>query len=80
MGRFLGVHLNTLELRGPRLRLRPWEHGDVPRLVEALADPRMRAAVNAGFARDGVRARRLRNPDGTFSDEVRFALVNPKYA
>jgi RimJ/RimL family protein N-acetyltransferase len=40
----------------------------------------MRAAVNAGFVHDGVRARRLRNPDGSFSDEVRFALVNPKYA
>ena len=40
----------------------------------------MRAAANAGFEPDGVRARRLRNPDGTFSDEVRFALINPKYA
>ncbi len=36
-----------------------------------------RAAERAGFLPDGVRAARLRNPDGTFSDEVRFALVNP---
>lgn len=36
-----------------------------------------RAAERAGFRPDGVRAARLRNPDGTFSDEVRFALVNP---
>jgi RimJ/RimL family protein N-acetyltransferase len=36
-----------------------------------------RAALAGGFEPDGVRAARLRNPDGTFSDEVRFALVNP---
>jgi RimJ/RimL family protein N-acetyltransferase len=36
-----------------------------------------RAALRAGFEPDGVRAARLRNPDGSFSDEVRFALVNP---
>ncbi len=36
-----------------------------------------RAAAAAGFEPDGVRAARLRNPDGTFSDEVRFALVSP---
>ena len=39
-----------------------------------------RAAAAAGFQPDGVRRRRLRNPDGTFSDEVRFALVNPDLA
>lgn len=39
-----------------------------------------RAAANAGFEPDGVRRARLRNADGTFSDEVRFALVNPRYA
>ena len=38
-----------------------------------------RAAAAAGFEPDGVRRARLRNPDGTFSDEVRFALVNPRY-
>jgi ribosomal-protein-alanine N-acetyltransferase len=43
-------------------------------------DASIRAAENAGFEHDGVRARRLRNPDGTFSHEVRFALTNPKYA
>lgn len=36
-----------------------------------------RAAAAAGFEPDGVRAARLRNPDGTYSDEVRFALINP---
>jgi RimJ/RimL family protein N-acetyltransferase len=40
----------------------------------------IRAAAAAGFETDGVRRRRLRNPDGSFSDEVRFALVNPDYA
>lgn len=35
------------------------------------------AALAAGFAPDGVRADRLRNPDGSYSDEVRFALINP---
>jgi len=36
------------------------------------------AAQRAGFKPDGVRESRLRNPDGTFSDEVRYALVNPR--
>jgi RimJ/RimL family protein N-acetyltransferase len=38
-----------------------------------------RAAVSGGFEPDGVRQRRLRNPDGSFSDEMRFALVNPRW-
>jgi len=38
-----------------------------------------RAALSGGFEPDGVRRARLRNPDGTFSDEVRFALVAPQY-
>jgi RimJ/RimL family protein N-acetyltransferase len=38
-----------------------------------------RAALAAGFGPDGIRAARLRNPDGTFADEARFALVNPRY-
>jgi RimJ/RimL family protein N-acetyltransferase len=38
-----------------------------------------RAAINAGFHADGVREARMRNPDGTFGDEVRFAAVNPAY-
>ncbi len=36
-----------------------------------------RAALSAGFQPDGVRRGRLRNPDGTFADEVCFALENP---
>jgi RimJ/RimL family protein N-acetyltransferase len=34
-----------------------------------------KAAANAGFEPDGLRAQRLRNPDGTFSDEVRYVLL-----
>lgn len=40
----------------------------------------IRSAAAAGFEPDGVRRARLRNPDGTFSDEQRFALINPRYA
>jgi RimJ/RimL family protein N-acetyltransferase len=36
-----------------------------------------RVALAAGFEPDGVREARLRNPDGSYADEVRFALVNP---
>jgi RimJ/RimL family protein N-acetyltransferase len=36
------------------------------------------AALRAGFEPDGIRRGRLRNVDGTFADEVRFALVNPR--
>lgn len=36
-----------------------------------------RVALAAGFEPDGVRAARLRNPDGSYADEVRFCLVNP---
>jgi RimJ/RimL family protein N-acetyltransferase len=36
-----------------------------------------RAAAAAGFEPDGVRRGRLRNPDGSFDDEVRFALLRP---
>jgi RimJ/RimL family protein N-acetyltransferase len=42
-------------------------------------EPSLRAAAAAGFERDGVRRCRLRNADGTFSDEIRYALINPKY-
>jgi len=38
-----------------------------------------RAAEAAGFVREGVWRSRLRNPDGTFSDETRYALINPRY-
>ena len=37
-----------------------------------------RAAISAGFAPDGVRERRLRNADGSFSDEICFALLAPR--
>jgi RimJ/RimL family protein N-acetyltransferase len=38
-----------------------------------------RAAESAGFVAEGVWRSRLRNPDGTFSDEARYALINPRY-
>ncbi len=38
-----------------------------------------RSASAGGFEFDGIRNSRLRNRDGTFSDEVRYALVNPRY-
>jgi RimJ/RimL family protein N-acetyltransferase len=34
-----------------------------------------KAAAAAGFEPDGVREQRLRNPDGSFSDEVRYVLL-----
>jgi RimJ/RimL family protein N-acetyltransferase len=63
----------------------PWafEVADFARLelgAKVGNDASLRAAANAGFAPDGIRERRLRNPDGTFSDEVRYALNNPRYA
>jgi RimJ/RimL family protein N-acetyltransferase len=39
-----------------------------------------RAAAAGGFEPDGVRAARLRNPDGSYSDEVRYAAINPQTA
>jgi RimJ/RimL family protein N-acetyltransferase len=36
-----------------------------------------KAALAAGFEPDGTRTARLRNPDGSYSDEIRFALLNP---
>lgn len=38
-----------------------------------------KVAMAGGFEPDGVRRRRLNTPAGTFSDEVCFALVNPRY-
>jgi RimJ/RimL family protein N-acetyltransferase len=62
----------------------PWafEHADFARLelgAKTTNIASQKAALAAGFEPDGVRARRMRNPDGTFVDEVRFALVNPRY-
>ncbi|MCU1658823.1 MAG: GCN5-related N-acetyltransferase [Pseudonocardiales bacterium] len=61
----------------------PWAFGDAgfARLeLGAKADniASQKAALAAGFRPDGVRLGRLRNPDGTFSDEVRFALVSDR--
>ena len=36
-----------------------------------------KAATHAGFAYEGVFASRLRNADGSYSDEARYALVKP---
>jgi RimJ/RimL family protein N-acetyltransferase len=36
-----------------------------------------KAALNAGFVEAGIQPGRLRNVDGTFSDEAQFALLNP---
>lgn len=63
----------------------PWafEVADFARLelgAKVGNEASLRAAAAAGFEPDGIRRRRLRNPDGTFSDEVRYALINPKYA
>jgi RimJ/RimL family protein N-acetyltransferase len=63
----------------------PWafEVADFARLelgAKVGNEASLRAAAAAGFEPDGVRRARLRNADGTFSDEVRYALINPKYA
>jgi RimJ/RimL family protein N-acetyltransferase len=58
-----------------------FEHADAARLELGAKTGNVasqRAAANAGFAPDGVRRGRLRNADGTFSDEVRFCLLNPR--
>ena len=36
-----------------------------------------RAALAAGFVQEGRRAGRLRDPDGSYSDELTFGLVRP---
>ena len=36
-----------------------------------------RAARSGGFLDDGIRIGRLRNPDGSFSDEIRFVSFSP---
>jgi RimJ/RimL family protein N-acetyltransferase len=62
----------------------PWafEVADFARLelgAKVGNEASLRAAAAAGFEPDGVRQARLRNADGSFSDEVRYALINPKY-
>lgn len=54
----------------------PWafEVADLARLelgAKVGNQASLRAATSAGFEPDGVRSRRLRNPDGSFSDEIR---------
>ncbi len=75
---FRGRRYTTRALR--LLSAWAFEHGGYARLelgakIGNVAS--QRAALAAGFEPDGVRAARLRNPDGSFSDEARFALVNP---
>ena len=43
--------------------------------VDNLAS--LKAASNAGFAYEGSFTARLRNADGSYSDEARYALINP---
>jgi RimJ/RimL family protein N-acetyltransferase len=62
----------------------PWafEAADFARLelgAKLGNEASLRAAAGAGFTPDGIRRCRLRNPDGTFSDEQRYALTNPNY-
>ncbi|MGI8761928.1 MAG: GNAT family N-acetyltransferase [Jatrophihabitantaceae bacterium] len=76
--RFRGRRYTTRALR--LLSAWAFEHGGYARLelgakIGNVAS--QRAALAAGFQPDGLRAARLRNPDGSFSDEARFALVNP---
>jgi len=64
--------------------LAPWafEVADFARLelgAKLGNEASLRAAASAGWETDGIRRARLRNADGTFSDERRYALINPKY-
>ncbi len=55
-------------------------HAEVARLELGAKEGNVasqRAAARAGFQPDGVRTGRLRNGDGTFTDEVRYFLLNP---
>jgi RimJ/RimL family protein N-acetyltransferase len=59
-----------------------FEHADIVRFelgVKVANVASQRAAVAAGFEQVGTARARLRNPDGTFSDEVRYARTNPRY-
>ena len=82
------LHASTRTFRGRgytarALRLAtPWlfEQAGFARLelgakVDNVAS--QKAALAGGFLADGVRAARLRNPDGSYSDEAQFFLVNP---
>lgn len=63
--------------------LAPWafEEADIVRLelgAKAANVASQKAAVSGGFVPDGVREARLANPDGSYSDEVRFVLLDPR--
>jgi RimJ/RimL family protein N-acetyltransferase len=78
---FRGRRYTTRALR----LLAPWafEVADFARLelgAKIGNEASLRAAAGAGFEPDGVRRSRMRNADGSFSDEARYALINPKYA
>jgi RimJ/RimL family protein N-acetyltransferase len=60
----------------------PWafDHAGIARLELGAKTGNVasqRAAERAGFEPDGIRRGRLRNADGSFGDEVRYALLNP---
>jgi RimJ/RimL family protein N-acetyltransferase len=44
--------------------------------VENVASQKV--AVRAGFQPDGLARARLRRPDGSYADEARYALINPR--
>jgi RimJ/RimL family protein N-acetyltransferase len=70
---------------GRALRLlQDWAFGaaDFARLelgADAANVASQKVALAGGFEPDGIRRGRLRTPAGTFSDEVCFASVNPRY-
>jgi len=73
---FRGRRYTTRALR----LLTDWafEHTDFVRLELGCKDQNLasaRAAESAGFVREGVFAGRLRNRDGTYSDEIRYGLT-----
>jgi RimJ/RimL family protein N-acetyltransferase len=58
-----------------------FEHAGLARLelgAKAGNVASQKAALAGGFEPDGIRAARLPNPDGSYSDEVRYALINPR--
>jgi RimJ/RimL family protein N-acetyltransferase len=63
--------------------LAPWafDEADIARLelgAKAANVASQKVAISGGFAPDGVREARLPNPDGSYSDEVRFMLLDPR--
>jgi RimJ/RimL family protein N-acetyltransferase len=63
--------------------LAPWafEQAGIVRLelgAKAANVASQKAALAGGFGSDGVREARLPNPDGSYSDEARFMLLDPR--